>query len=245
MGVNLGDILSQGDDVFGDGVNIAARLQELAEPNGICISSVVLDQLDDEHQHIFHDIGGHELKNIKRPVRAYHYNADVDIQPRDMAFRPFIDLAEAPSTLIEGGCLCGKIRYQSTSKPLGSMLCHCRRCQRFSGAPIIGGTTFLAEALSFTKGQPKFYASSKIAKRGFCPDCGTSLIYQGTLGIWTKWSMIFTASLDHPEQFPPTYHLGIESMMPWLDIHDDLPRTMCKDSPSLVEAYKAVGEEVP
>lgn len=245
MGVNLGDVLTQGNDVFGDGVNIAARLQELSEPNGVCISSGVLDHLDDERRHIFRDIGSHELKNIKNPVRAYHYNADVDTRPRTMAFRPFVDLAEAPSDLIEGGCLCGKIRYHSTSKPLGSMLCHCRICQRFSGAPVIGGTTFLAEGLSFTKDQPRFYASSKIAKRGFCPDCGTSLIYQGTLGIWTKWTMIFTASLDHPERFPPTYHLGIESKMPWLDIHDDLPRTMCQDSPSLIEAYKAVGEVVP
>lgn len=245
MGVNLGDVLSQGDDVYGDGVNIAARLQELSEPNGVCITSVVLDQLDDEHQHIFRDIGGHELKNIKRPVRAYHYNADADTRPHNIAFRPFVDLAEAPSALIEGGCLCGNIRYQSTTTPLGSMLCHCRICQRFSGAPVIAGTTFLAEGLSFTKGQPKFYTSSKIARRGFCPDCGTSLIYQGTLGIWTKWTMIFTASLDHPERFPPTYHLGIESMMPWLDIHDHLPRTVCQDSPSLVAAYKSVGEEVP
>ena len=60
-----------------------------------------------------------------------------------------------------------------------------------------------------------------------------------------KWIMVFTASLDEPEKFPPTYHLGIESSMPWLDIHDDLPRTMCKDSPSLIDAYKSVGQEVP
>ena len=103
----------------------------------------------------------------------------------------------------------------------------------------------LNEALRFTKGEPKYYRSSKIAERGFCENCGTALTYRGITGIWTKWIMVWTASLDEPEKFPPTYHLGVESMMPWLDIHDDLPRTMCKDSPSLVDAYGNVGEKVP
>ena len=118
-------------------------------------------------------------------------------------------------------------------------------CQKFSGAPILGGTTFLAEQLTFTQGEPKYFASSSIAERGFCGNCGTALVYRGTIGQWTKWIMVWTASLDNPEDFPPTYHLGIESTMPWLDINDDLPRTQCKDSPSLVDAYGAVGEDVP
>ncbi len=245
MGINLGDVLSEGDDVYGDGVNIAARLQEIAEPNGIAISGVVLGQLDDEVQHTFADIGAHELKNIARPVRVYHHCSQSQNKPGNVAFRPFIDVHDEKPMLITGGCLCGGVRYQATAKPLGSMLCHCSMCQRFSGAPILGGTTFLTEALSFTRGEPKYYTSSKIARRGFCANCGTALVYRGTLGVWTKWIMIFTASLDEPEKFPPTYHLGIESTMPWLDIHDDLPRTMCKDSPSLVEAYRTVDEEVP
>ena len=245
MGINLGDVLSEGNDVYGDGVNIAARLQEIAEPNGIAISSVVLGHLEDELEHAFADMGAHELKNINRPVRVYHYSADAHAKPENTAIRPFIDPPDNKPLLITGGCLCGNVRYQATAKPLGSMLCHCRMCQRFSGAPILGGTTFLTEALSFTKGKPKFFVSSKIAQRGFCGNCGTALIYQGTLGVWTKWTMIFTASLDEPEKYPPTYHLGIESTMPWLDIHDDLPRTMCKDSPSLVDAYRTVNQQVP
>jgi len=245
MGINLGDVIIQGEDVYGDGVNIAARLQEIAEPNGVCISGFVFGHLAADHEHEFIDIGAYELKNIAKPVRVYHYGPDPSAKPANVAFRPFIDLPVEQPTLITGGCLCGNVRYQATSKPLGSMICHCRICQRFSGAPILGGTTFLTDALRFSKGEPKFYRSSKIARRGFCGDCGTALIYQGTLGVWTKWIMVFTASLDEPEKFPPTYHLGIESTMPWLNIHDDLPRTMCKDSPSLVEAYRTVGEEIP
>lgn len=245
MGVNLGDVLTQGNDVFGDGVNIAARLQEVAEPHGICISGFVFGHLEADLEHEFKDIGAHEFKNITKPVRVYHYTPDQSAGPGNVAFRPFIDLPGEELTSITGGCFCGNVRYQATAEPLGSMICHCRNCQRFSGAPILGGTTFLTDVVRFTKGEPKFFQSSKIAQRGFCGDCGTALVYQGTLGVWTKWIMVFTASLDEPEKFSPTYHLGIESAMPWLNIHDDLPRTMCKDSPSLVEAYKAVGQEVP
>lgn len=245
IGVNLGDVLIEDADIYGDGVNIAARLQEIAEPNGVCISSSVFGHIDGEIDRTFRDIGAHKFKNIAKPIRVYHYSPDLAAQPTHTAFRPFIDIQVEERALVTGGCLCGDVRYEATGKALGSMLCHCRMCQKFSGAPIIGGTTFLTEALHFTKGGPKFYQSSGIAERGFCGDCGTALVYRGKIGVWTKWIMVFTASLDNPEKFPPTYHLGIESTMPWLDIRDDLPRTMCKDSPSLIDAYKSVGQEVP
>ena len=245
IGINLGDVLIEDGDIYGDGVNIAARLQEIADPNGVCISHSVFSHIDGEVDLTFSDIGVHEFKNIVKPIRAYHYSPDPSAKPTHAAFRPFVDLPVEERPLGTGGCLCGNVRYEATGKALGSMLCHCRICQKFSGAPILGGTTFLTEALHFTKGSPKFFQSSKIAKRGFCGDCGTALVYRGLVGVWTKWIMVFTASLDEPEKFPPTYHLGIESAMPWLDIHDDFPRTMCKDSPSLIEAYRSVGQEVP
>ena len=245
IGINLGDVLIRNDDIFGDGVNIAARLQEIAEPNGVCISHSVFSHIEGDVDLEFSDIGVHEFKNIVKPIRAYHYSPDPAAKSTHAAFRPFIDLPGEEPPLATGGCLCGKVRYEATEKALGSMLCHCRMCQRFSGAPILGGTTFLTEALHFTKGSPKFYQSSKIAKRGFCGDCGSALIYCGLVGSWTKWTMVFTASLDEPERYPHTYHLGIESTMPWLDIHDDFPRTRCKDSPSLVDAYRSVGLDVP
>ena len=124
------------------------------------------------------------------------------------------------------------------------MYCQCRMCQKFTGAPIMAATTFRADGIRITKGEPKFYKSSEIAERGFCPSCGTSLFYRGLLGMWTEWILIFTASFDEPENFAPTYHLGIESAMPWLTVQDDLPRTRCKDSPSLIDAYGSVGQEV-
>jgi TolB-like protein/class 3 adenylate cyclase/Flp pilus assembly protein TadD len=71
MGINLGDILIQGDDILGDGVNIAARLEGIAEPGGICISSSAYDQVRGKVALEFTDLGEQSLKNIALPVRAY------------------------------------------------------------------------------------------------------------------------------------------------------------------------------
>jgi TolB-like protein/class 3 adenylate cyclase/Flp pilus assembly protein TadD len=71
IGINLGDILIEGDDILGDGVNVAARLEGIAEPGGICISSSAYDQVRGKVDIEFADLGEQSLKNIARPVRAY------------------------------------------------------------------------------------------------------------------------------------------------------------------------------
>src|SRR5262249_11731186 len=71
IGINLGDILIEGDDILGDGVNVAARLEGIAEPGGICISSSAYDQGRGKVTVDFIDLGEQTLKNIARPVRAY------------------------------------------------------------------------------------------------------------------------------------------------------------------------------
>src|SRR5246500_417814 len=71
VGINLGDILIEGEDILGDGVNIAARLEGIAEPGGICISSAAYDQVHDKVPFSFIDLGDQTLKNITRAVRAY------------------------------------------------------------------------------------------------------------------------------------------------------------------------------
>ncbi|MEW2912178.1 GFA family protein [Leisingera sp. JC11] len=245
ISLNLGEILIGDSEAFGDGINIAARMLGVTEPGGIAVSQVIKDLLPDPPPVSLADLGAHKFKNISRGVHIWHTSVPGGSAPANVQFRPFVDMPSEPRTEATGGCMCGAVRYRVTEKELGSMLCHCRMCQKFSGAPVLGGTTYPASAVEFTKGQPKFYQPSKIAQRGFCENCGTALLYQGLVGQWTEWTMIFTASLDNPQDFPPTYHLGVESRMPWLDIHDDLPRTECKDSPSLIQAYHAVGEEVP
>jgi adenylate cyclase len=71
IGVHLGDVLIEGDDIFGDGVNIAARLEGLAAPGGICVSGTVCDHIGDRLPYAFEDMGEQSVKNIARPVRVY------------------------------------------------------------------------------------------------------------------------------------------------------------------------------
>ncbi len=73
IGINLGDVIVDGDDILGDGVNVAARLQTLAEPGGICLSGAVRDQIGNRLDDLaFEDLGEQNVKNIARPIRMYH-----------------------------------------------------------------------------------------------------------------------------------------------------------------------------
>ena len=76
VGINLGDVVVDGDDIHGDGVNVAARLEGLAEAGGICISGGVYDQVRDRIDYPFEDLGEHQVKNIDRPVRVWRWVTD-------------------------------------------------------------------------------------------------------------------------------------------------------------------------
>ena len=71
MGINIGDIIAEGEDIYGDGVNVAARLEALAQPGGICVSQVVRDQVRDKLDFAFEDMGERQVKNIARPIRVH------------------------------------------------------------------------------------------------------------------------------------------------------------------------------
>ena len=73
IGVNLGDIISEDDDIYGDGVNVAARLEALADPDGLCISGIAFQGLGTARGHEFVDSGPYEVKNIEKPVRVYRW----------------------------------------------------------------------------------------------------------------------------------------------------------------------------
>ncbi len=74
IGINVGDIVTQDEDIFGDGVNIAARLESIADPGGICVSQRVQEDTAGKTEIIFQDMGERELKNIARPIRVYSVN---------------------------------------------------------------------------------------------------------------------------------------------------------------------------
>ena len=105
IGVNLGDVIVEEHDIFGDGVNVAARLEALAEPGGICISRMVRDQIRDKLPYQFDDIGEQVLKNIARPVRVYRVRLDgkAEIQSSgapDEVPRPPLSLPDKPSVAV-------------------------------------------------------------------------------------------------------------------------------------------------
>jgi len=76
IGINLGDVMVRGNDLLGDGVNVAARLEGIAEPGGICVSGTVWDHINGKLSIGYVDIGEQSVKNIPRPVRAYHLRVD-------------------------------------------------------------------------------------------------------------------------------------------------------------------------
>ena len=87
IGLNVGDVLSEGDDIFGDGVNVAARLESLADPGGICVRREVRNQVRDKLPFVFEDMGEIEVKNITRPIRTFRVVLE-SAEPGKIAARP-------------------------------------------------------------------------------------------------------------------------------------------------------------
>jgi adenylate cyclase len=100
VGINLGDVIAEGGDIFGDGVNIAARLEALAEPGGICVSRVVRDQVRDKLDYAFEDMGEQQVKNISRPVRVYRVRDAVAVKSATAQPQPALPLPEKPSIAV-------------------------------------------------------------------------------------------------------------------------------------------------
>src|ERR1700752_1087550 len=93
IGVNLGDVIADGDDIYGDGVNIAARLEGLAAPGSICVSGTVRDHIGERLPYAFEDMGEQNVKNIARPVRVYA------LRPEGVGAVPAPRLPAPPSRL--------------------------------------------------------------------------------------------------------------------------------------------------
>lgn len=100
IGINVGDIIVDGDDIFGDGVNVAARLEGISDPGGICISDVVHQQVSGRVEATFADLGEQNLKNIARPVRAYRLELGPKLTSVSAAPRPTPALPDKPSIAV-------------------------------------------------------------------------------------------------------------------------------------------------
>ena len=78
IGINLRDVIVDGDDIYGDGVNVAARLEPLASPGGVCVASIVNESIGSRIDVLFTDGGEETVKNIDRPIRVWYWHSDSD-----------------------------------------------------------------------------------------------------------------------------------------------------------------------
>ena len=242
IGINVGEVIFSNDDVFGDGVNIAARLEAVADPGGIVISGSAYDQLPNETSYEFTDLGFRKLKNIPQPVRAYSARMQSDIEKVTDAAWPFLSADNSRKPNSRGGCLCGAVQYEVWEEPAGVGFCHCRFCQLALGAPLNAWAAFKEDAVKFIGEPVKIHRSSEIAQRGFCNNCGTSIFTLLSGDDGRRFYSIRVATLDDPQNYPPTLHFGTESKLPWLEISDDLPRICTSDDPGLSGLWSAAGQ---
>jgi hypothetical protein len=125
-------------------------------------------------------------------------------------------------TSIEGGCLCGAIRYRITGRSRRATSCHCLHCRRASAAAFVTWADYRSSQFVLLSGSPSRYESRPQVTRQFCGACGTQLTYQradepGTIDVTT-------CSLDDAEYVTPDDHVWCDRMLPWVKIADGLPR---------------------
>jgi hypothetical protein len=115
-------------------------------------------------------------------------------------------------TVREGGCLCGAVRYRIEALPTDIAYCHCRMCQKASGAPAMAWATVPASAFAWTRGRPSPYRSSDRAGRLFCRECGSQLVFR------------VVSEPDRLDITVASLHIWTSSRLPWFDRTDQLPR---------------------
>lgn len=115
---------------------------------------------------------------------------------------------------ITGGCQCGAIRYELAAAPDRVSLCHCRDCQRSSGAPMVAWAVLPADRLRLTQGTPRVHNSSGDSFRSFCGDCGTGLFYVNQTYL-PGLVDVQSITLDDPSAFPPAAHVQTAEQPAW------------------------------
>lgn len=146
------------------------------------------------------------------------------------------------SDKLNGGCACGRIRFEADVDSDEAYLCHCRMCQRASGNVSLAMKNVPQSAVRWSVG-PDWYRSSPIAQRPFCASCGTSLGFRYDSD--TDQMDLTVAAFDDPSRFTPTSHFGAESIHEeWLDT-TSLPRTRTDEYHKLVDRWQKAGASPP
>jgi hypothetical protein len=126
---------------------------------------------------------------------------------------------------IEGGCLCGKVRYAADAEPMFVGVCHCKNCQKGTGgafAPVVA----LAKPALTVRGDLKTYTgrgdSGKATFRRFCPECGSTILDEAE--VMPNVVMLLTGSLDDASWVKPTMEIFLDSAQPWVSLSGERQR---------------------
>lgn len=120
-----------------------------------------------------------------------------------------------------GGCLCGQARWRASAEPVNVRVCHCRNCQRATGAPFFARAVFLADAVTW-RGETTSWPTSPRIDRLSCARCGTPMFARPKdvplrLGV-------SLATMDDPNALAPEMHIWVSEKLDWLRIDDGLPQ---------------------
>ena len=116
--------------------------------------------------------------------------------------------------MLEGGCFCGKIRYQIAGEIPTIVSCHCSMCRNTSGAPFVTWLVVPAAEFSYQKGEPKLLKSSETGSRFFCAECGTPVACSNT--THEAYIDVTLGSLDDPSAVVPDSEIFTDSKLAWL-----------------------------
>jgi len=122
-------------------------------------------------------------------------------------------MASESKLVLTGGCQCGAIRFAVTAPPTRISICHCRMCQKATGAPFASFADIEKRDFAWTRGKPAAFRSSSVAERDFCAKCGTPLSYRRIDGDRIE---IMTGTFDRPDHIAPTLQYGTESRLGWV-----------------------------
>lgn len=128
-------------------------------------------------------------------------------------------------TRVDGGhCFCGKNKAVMTGEPFWICYDHDDDCRRAIGSPLTIWVGYKAAQVTFTAGEPRKFSKTRGVTRTFCSTCGTSITYVDE-GLPDE-IYVNIGFMDHPEQFPPAAHAYWEMKLRFIEINDDLPKTI-------------------
>jgi hypothetical protein len=127
-------------------------------------------------------------------------------------------------TSFSGGCQCGAVRFKVSGAIGKASVCHCRMCQKASGAHALALVEVKDSDFKWTRGAPSWFASSNAARRGFCAKCGTPLAYDAPDGL-----AISVVTFDEPNSIVPILAYGVEGKLKWADGLAKLPELHTND----------------